>query len=76
MADECDIASESTQRLLDAALQGRRMNAQQRIAAAPGGLCANECGERAISGAACCSKECMEDLELRARFLTRNSSRS
>lgn len=75
MADECDIASESTQRLLDAVIQNRRMQAPQKLAAGPGGLCANECGDLAMSGAACCSKECLEDLEMRTRLSIRSSTR-
>jgi hypothetical protein len=71
MADECDIASESSQRMLDAVLERQRRSLGTKLAPAPGGLCANECGEPAMPDAACCSRECLDDLDRRKHLSSR-----
>jgi hypothetical protein len=70
MADECDIASDCAQWILDAVLAKQRHGVSLKLMAAPGGLCANDCGEPAMPGAACCSRECVDDIDRRRKIAT------
>lgn len=70
MADECDVASASAQLHLEAVLANQRQASAPKLMAAAGGLCANDCGEPAMPGAACCSRECVDDIDRRRRIAT------
>ena len=60
--DWIDRAVEESERATEIATQARRATGPTR---SPDGLCANECGCRAVPGGAFCSAECRDDWDYR-----------